>query len=76
MVLSTVPLVPIEGEERFDSMQRQLQSNKLMQWGMLFLVVGIAIRLMIYLGAVLYPFAGWAIAAGVVLLVVGLIRGK
>jgi hypothetical protein len=57
-------------------MQRQLQGNKLMQWGMLFLVVGIAIRLMIYLGAVLYPFAGWAIAAGVVLLVVGLIRGK
>jgi hypothetical protein len=55
---------------------RNLQGNKLMQWGMLFLVVGIAIRLVVYLGAILFPFAGWAVAAGIILLVVGLIRGK
>ncbi|MBB6048559.1 hypothetical protein [Armatimonas rosea] len=57
-------------------MQRQLQSNKLMQWGMLFLVVGIAIRVALVLGHLLAPYAGLAIFAGVVLLVIGLIRGK
>jgi hypothetical protein len=57
-------------------MQRQLQGNKLMQWGMLFLVVGIAIRVALLLGHLLAPYAGIAIIAGIILLVIGLIRGK
>ena len=57
-------------------MQRQLQSNKLMQWGMLFLVIGIAVRVALWLGYLLAPYAGIAIVAGIILLVVGLIRGK
>jgi hypothetical protein len=57
-------------------MQKQLQSNKLMQWGMLFLVVGIAVRVALVLGQLLAPYAGIAIFAGIVLLVIGLVRGK
>jgi hypothetical protein len=57
-------------------MQKQLQSNKLMQWGMLFLVAGIAVRVALVLGHLLAPYAGIAIFAGIVLLVIGLVRGK
>ena len=55
---------------------RNLQSNKLVQWGMLFLVGGIAIQLVITLARLLSPFTYWAILAGIILIVVGLIRGK
>jgi uncharacterized membrane-anchored protein len=55
---------------------RNLQSNKLVQWGMLFLVGGVAVQLVIMLARVLSHFTGWAIFAGIVLIVVGLIRKK
>lgn len=61
-------------------MQRQqlqkLQSNKLVQWGVMFLVAGLVIQLARILGTMLYAYAGWAVLAGIVLIVVGLIRGK
>ena len=58
-------------------MQRQLQSNnKLVQWGVMFLVIGLAVRLALLVGHLLAPYVGIAIFAGVVLLVIGLIRGK
>ncbi|WP_309697658.1 hypothetical protein [Armatimonas sp.] len=61
-------------------MQRQqlqsLQSNKLVQWGVMFLVGGVAVNLALMLGSMLYRYAGWAIGAGIILIVVGLIRGK
>ncbi|WP_395143999.1 hypothetical protein [Armatimonas sp.] len=61
-------------------MQRQqlqsLQSNKLVQWGVMFLVAGLVIQLARVLGTMLYAYAGWAVLAGIVLIVVGLIRGK
>ena len=63
-------------QRQLQGMQRQLQSNKLLQWGMLFLVAGIAVRLALWLGYLLAPYAGIAILAGIVLIVVGLIRGK
>jgi hypothetical protein len=57
-------------------MQRQLEGNKVMQWGVMFLVAGLAVRLALLLGHLLAPYAGIAIAAGIVLIVIGLIRGK
>lgn len=53
-------------------MQKQLQSNKLMQWGVMFLVAGLAVQL----AAILSRYAGLAIIAGVIIIVVALIRGK
>lgn len=55
---------------------RNLQRNKLVQWGTLFLVGGAAVQLVIMLAKLLSPLTGWAILAGVILIVVGLIRGK
>ncbi len=57
-------------------MQKQLQGNKLMQWGVMFLGVGLAVQLALLVGRLLAPYAGLAILAGVILIVVALIRGK
>ena len=51
-------------------MQKQLEGNKLAQWGLLLVVIGVAIRLAIWLA----PFTYWAIAIGVILLVIGLVK--
>lgn len=57
-------------------MQRQLQSNKLVQWGVLFLALGLGVNLIMSIGRILMHYTGWFIFAGLILLVVGLIRGK
>ena len=54
-------------------MQKQLEGNKLAQWGLLLVVIGAAVQLTLLLGRVLSPLSGWAIVIGVILLIVGVV---
>jgi hypothetical protein len=53
-------------------MQKQRNTGSLYQLGIALLLIGVAIKIALFVGAILSPLAGWAIAIGLILTVVGL----
>lgn len=51
----------------------QQQKSGLFQVGVAIVVLGIAVKAAIWIGAILSPLAWWAIVVGVILMVIGLV---